>query len=251
LTYCFLALKPLKYGPTFIIQLAAMFVNRLVPAGIGAIGVNYVYLKKKHFSVSEAGSMVAINNLLGFLGHGILLILASFFVAERAYKINLRFGDSATAIKACLVIALLAVIAVSFLSRRRYRSLRRSTIMQVKAYKARPWRLISAWVSSITLTLTNVACLVCSGQALGAHLPFAVWILIFTFGVGVGAATPTPGGLGGFEAGLVGALVAYRVGSAEALAIALLYRLVSYWVPLVAGGAAFFVVRRRAMIADL
>jgi hypothetical protein len=58
----------------------------------------------------------------------------------------------------------------------------------------------------------------------------------------------TPGGLGFAEAGLVGALVAFGVAPQDGLAPTLVYRLISYWMPvtagLIAGGAAFLETRR-------
>jgi uncharacterized protein (TIRG00374 family) len=81
--------------------------------------------------------------------------------------------------------------------------------------------------------------------ALGIHLSFVPTLLILTFGVGAGAATPTPGGLGGFEAGLVGGFVAYDVNASAALAIALLYRLISYWLTLLIGAGAFIFCQRQ------
>src|SRR5438046_390791 len=44
-TYKLLAFQNLRYGQLILIQLAAMFVNRLLPTGIGAVGANYAYLR--------------------------------------------------------------------------------------------------------------------------------------------------------------------------------------------------------------
>jgi uncharacterized protein (TIRG00374 family) len=100
----------------------------------------------------------------------------------------------------------------------------------------------------MTLTLFNVLCLLCCLSALGIHLPFVIVLLVFSFGVGAGAATPTPGGLGGFEAGLTAGFVAYHVGSSSALAAALLYRLISYWLPLIFGAVAFTICQKQKLL---
>jgi len=55
----------------------------------------------------------------------------------------------------------------------------------------------------------------------------------------------TPDGLGFVEAGLVGTLTVAGVAAADALAATLLYRIVSYWLPLPAGGIAYLLFRRR------
>jgi len=86
--------------------------------------------------------------------------------------------------------------------------------------------------------------------ALGVHLPFIVVVLIFSFGLSTGTVTPTPGGLGGFEAGLTAGFVAYHVGSASALAIALLFRLISYWLMLAIGALAFTVSERKHLFSS-
>jgi uncharacterized membrane protein YbhN (UPF0104 family) len=55
----------------------------------------------------------------------------------------------------------------------------------------------------------------------------------------------TPGGLGFVEAGLVGTLTLAGVPARDAVAATLLYRLVSYWLPLPAGAIAYVLFRRR------
>jgi uncharacterized protein (TIRG00374 family) len=54
-----------------------------------------------------------------------------------------------------------------------------------------------------------------------------------------------PGGLGFVEAGLVGTLTLAGVPGHDALAATLLYRLVSYWLPIPVGGVAYLLFRRR------
>jgi uncharacterized protein (TIRG00374 family) len=51
--------------------------------------------------------------------------------------------------------------------------------------------------------------------------------------------------LGFVEAGLVGTLTLAGVPAPAALAATLLYRLVSYWLPIPVGGVAYLLFRRR------
>ena len=55
----------------------------------------------------------------------------------------------------------------------------------------------------------------------------------------------TPGGLGFVEAGLTGTLTLAGIPAAKAVLATLAYRLVSYWLPLVAGPVAAVVHVRR------
>lgn len=64
-------------------------------------------------------------------------------------------------------------------------------------------------------------------------------------GAAIGAISPTPSGLGAIEAALVGALIRLNVPSGVAVASVLAFRLVTYWLPILPGAAAFHALRRR------
>jgi uncharacterized protein (TIRG00374 family) len=60
----------------------------------------------------------------------------------------------------------------------------------------------------------------------------------------LGGLIPVPGGIGGIDAGLVGALVLYHVPLTAAAGAVLAYRAIVLWVPATVGGAAFVLLRR-------
>ncbi|MGZ4186945.1 MAG: lysylphosphatidylglycerol synthase transmembrane domain-containing protein [Solirubrobacteraceae bacterium] len=87
--------------------------------------------------------------------------------------------------------------------------------------------------------------LVCCLGAVGAR-PHASLVLLAYVGGALLALIPvTPGGLGFVEAGLTGLLTAAGVGAQQSLVSTLAYRLVSFWVPLPAGGVAYALFGRR------
>lgn len=245
-TYCFLAFHSLSYARTLVVQLAAMFINRLVPAGVGALGVNFAYLRQNKHTAAQAATMVGINNLLGFLGNSLLLGLALLFQGQQSFKTAGPMPLQATLIIAAVIVAALLIAWV--VAGQRFRKLIKDIRRQLLSYRRRPRRLVAALLSSMVLTLGNALALYCCVQALGIELGFTPVLLTLTLGVGAGAATPTPGGLGGFEAGLVAGLVAYNVPAPTALAIALLYRFISYWLALVVGALAFVFCQRRHLL---
>ena len=65
-------------------------------------------------------------------------------------------------------------------------------------------------------------------------------LVIFSAGEAFGTATPTPGGLGGVDAALVVGMTAFGVPLASSLAVTLLFRLVSCWIPVIAGIGFFY-----------
>ena len=56
--------------------------------------------------------------------------------------------------------------------------------------------------------------------------------VVYFAGAIIGSAVPTPGGLGGIEAALSAGLIAVGVDSGTAVSSVLLYRIVTYWLPI-------------------
>jgi uncharacterized protein (TIRG00374 family) len=87
--------------------------------------------------------------------------------------------------------------------------------------------------------------LVCCLGAVGARPDPSLVLLAYVAGALLALIPVTPGGLGFVEAGLTGMLVAAGIGSQDALVSTLAYRLVSFWLPLPAGGIAYLLFLRR------
>jgi uncharacterized protein (TIRG00374 family) len=86
--------------------------------------------------------------------------------------------------------------------------------------------------------------LLCALRATGAS-PNAPLVLLAYAATAVIALVPlTPGGLGVVEASLSGLLVLAGVGSASAIIATLAYRLVTYWLPILAGGGVYVAFRK-------
>jgi hypothetical protein len=82
-------------------------------------------------------------------------------------------------------------------------------------------------------------------DAIGADPnPFLV-LLAFAFGAALSMIPFTPGGLGFVEAGLTGALVVAGISAGEAVLATLVFRLMSFWLPMPVGAAAAYLFRRR------
>jgi uncharacterized protein (TIRG00374 family) len=96
--------------------------------------------------------------------------------------------------------------------------------------------------------MCNVLCFWLCINAVHVAVSFVTALIVFSFGIALGTATPTPGGLGSVEAGLVAGLVACRVDGEAALAAVLLFRLISFWLPLLIGAPAFLLARNRRYI---
>jgi uncharacterized protein (TIRG00374 family) len=107
----------------------------------------------------------------------------------------------------------------------------------------------SRWWESLLATVGNraldyfalLACL----AAVGTDPDPGLVLLAYSSAAVLAMIPITPGGLGFVEAGLTATLVLSGVGAADALLATLAYRLVSFWLPLPAGLAAYLAFRHK------
>jgi uncharacterized protein (TIRG00374 family) len=242
--YHLLAKHPVPLRSIALVQVATALTGRVVPIGIGAMSLNAFFLRKQKHSLSEALAVVATNNGLGVIGHLILLSV----IATTAPLPTENSVPVSTAAVYWVLVGISTAIIVAVLSRKLRNAAKRaikSLFEAVASYRHRPRTIWTALGISMVLSLVYVTILMASGQALGLDLPFTHYFMIYSFSMLTGASTPTPGGLVGVEVGLVGGLVAYGSAADTALAVALLYRLITYWLPLVPGFIAFRLVQRK------
>jgi uncharacterized membrane protein YbhN (UPF0104 family) len=247
--YKLIALRPLAYGNTLLVQLASGFTNRLAPLGAGILALNISYLIKRGHTGGQAGAIVALNNLLGFLSTVLLLLCLFIFdphTFDRLFngKVQLSAGWLAVIlVMIALSVYLLTVYGSKLVSRAKIaiKSVLRSAL-------DKPLSIGMAFVASIMITLGYSVTLYVIGLACNAHFSVGQAIVITTIGVVAASLTPTPGGVGGAEVGLVVALIATGITSHQALTVALLYRFLIFWLPILPGFVCLQVVLRKRYI---
>ncbi len=80
-------------------------------------------------------------------------------------------------------------------------------------------------------------------HAVGVSVPLTVVLMGYLIGQ-LGGLLPIPGGIGGIDAGLIGTLIVYGAPAAGTAAAVLAYRVILFWLPLLAGAIAFASLRR-------
>ena len=89
----------------------------------------------------------------------------------------------------------------------------------------------------------DIAVLWACFHAFGQPPPTAVLVVSYFTGM-LANTLPLPGGIGGVEGGIIGALVAFGVPGGLALVAVLTYRAFSFWLPTVPGAIAYLQLRR-------
>ncbi len=80
-------------------------------------------------------------------------------------------------------------------------------------------------------------------HAFGDPPPFVVLVIAYFVGMFANL-LPLPGGVGGVEGGLIGALIAFGVPGSLAIVAVLTYRAFSFWLPTIPGAIAYVQLRR-------
>lgn len=105
----------------------------------------------------------------------------------------------------------------------------------------------SGWAMASGAALVNwfadVAVLTLSVVAVGAAVPWRDLLLVYAAGITAKSLAVTPGGLAITEGAISVSLVASGLRASQALAIAVLYRLISFWLVAVTGWVIFFLLR--------
>lgn len=243
--YGVLALRPLRYCQTLTVELAAAFANRLLPAGLGSLGLHGVYLYRRRHSIAQATAVVSINNLLGITAH-LSLLLILLIVQPQTFSRLLHHYHGLD----WQVVVLVPLVGIAALSvakvRRRLTQFGANLMSSVRLLY---WRdVVAALCLALALTATYTLVLAAVTRALGTELSVMQIFVVFSLGMLVGTATPTPGGLVGAEAGLYAGFLGYGVADTRAAAIVVLYRLFTYWSPLLPGCVALLLARRRHLV---
>lgn len=241
LVYMALSPKPLRLWPTVTAQLATGFTNRLLPGGLGGLGLNTFYLSRAaRITKTEAATIAATNNLVGILGFSLILaVLGLSSSANFSHKTNASYLWLALAAGVVVILGLVLLSSFHPSFKKQLRRSARQVKKTLSALLRHPKRLLVALLASMMITVCYVGAFWLAVNSAGAYISPLGAILVFAVGNAAMAISPTPGGIGTTELAMTAALRANSVEPSLALAIVLSFRLVAYWLPIIPGYIAF------------
>jgi uncharacterized protein (TIRG00374 family) len=107
----------------------------------------------------------------------------------------------------------------------------REILGELKELATNPAKVVMLFGGAAMGKLFTVIAFTQSCRAFGVDLSFAELGALYMTANTVASAVPTPGGMGAIEAALVAVLTGAGVPTAEALSITLVFRLITYWLP--------------------
>lgn len=250
-SYRLLAHRRIPLTTTMLAQLAAAGPGRVIPGGLGHISVGAVHLRKVGFSMQRALVITVSNNLIALLTNVIIVVAA--FVIHPNILDTLLENISVSMIGLGLLVILVSVSLFLWLShahstRHLIRKLNTQWGLIIAQLSKRPERLIGLVGIATIIVVGHAFILLLAGEALDVHITLTDAVIALSAGVFIGGAIPTPGGLGAVEAGTISSLLLLGYEPASAASVALLFRVATYWQPLVPGVVAYVYLRERKLL---
>lgn len=232
-------------------QFASEFVRLVAPAAVGSAGTNVRLIQKAGAPTSLALASVGVSTLVSFVTTILAFVgITVFSQADTGFEFE---APSVTVwIIAGVLVGMVVLAFVVPLTRRlliaRLKPMWESIGPRLLDVLRNPRRLSMGVGGSLLTSLSYAVTLYASVRAYGQDLPIAAAAAVY-LGAGIlGTVAPTPGGIGAVEAALVAGLSAVGIPAGPALLAALLYRLVTFWLPTVPGWVAFQWLQRNDAI---
>ena len=250
--------RPLAYGPVALLQMSIGFMALAVPSTAGRLALDIRFFQRQGIPAASAVSIAAIDGFSGFLVQISLLLITLVFGLGRVdltWKTpDLGSSDDLTLllIFAGVLLVIVAVLAAA-LPAIRNRVLRRVTPMLSEAKQTlRSLRSLSNLLqifggnlgNQLLFALTLGICL----RAFGGSLNLATLLVVYVAAALFGGLMPVPGGIGVMEAALMTGLIAAGVDSTTAAGTALLFRLVTFYLPPIWGWVALRWLQRHSYL---
>jgi len=236
----------LSFFRTMLVQVAGSFITLVTPAAVGGAALNIRYLQRRKIPAAAAAASVGVAQVVAFVLH-LLLIVIFATIARSSANEHIQPPRWAWFVLAGLVVLALAVLAVPA-GRRALRARVSPTLGQVLPrlleVAQQPVKLARGIGGALLLSLSYIGCLAACVAAFGGSVPLASIAVVYLTGSAIGSILPTPGGLGGVEAALTAGLTAAGLPGAAAVSAVLLFRLLTFWLPVPFGWAALSYLER-------
>ena len=237
----------LSFGRTLFVQLASSFVTLVTPAAVGGAALNVRYLQRRRIPAAVAVASVGVSQVVAFALH-ILLLVISAAIAGAGTKSAIRPPTWAYFVVAGLVVlagTVLAIPAGRRLVRARLSPTFNQVLPRLVEVAQHPRKLAEGISGMLLLSLSYILCLAACVAAFDRSVPFARIAFVYLTGSALGSIIPTPGGLGAVEAALTAGLTAAGVPGANAVSAVLLFRLLTFWLPVPVGWVALNYLERQ------
>lgn len=226
--------KPLPFKLTLVLQLATTVVSRITPKGVGAVALIEQYLERSGLSRSAATISTTMIYAVGAIVHIILLVSVILLVDYG--DIDVWSGNQNYIHIFIGILVLLSFLALLYKAKSNLiKQWLTELVKTIRVGLKHPKNIAQLFLGSAGITLSYTLAFYFSLQAFSSAVPFGIVFLVYLAGAALSSAAPTPGGLGALEAALVIGLAAADISLEQAVAGVLVFRLLTFWLPILPG----------------
>jgi len=242
--------QPIPFGPTLLVQVSSAFIGRFTPEGVGWVVLNQRYLEKTGLSRTSAAAGISLRLCAGALVRVVIMASVGSLVGTSAGVFHFDLTGSLYLLLIPVVALIVGGIVWRAVGSRAARAKASATAAakEFASFLRQPRRAAALLGTSAGLPISYGLVLIASAAAFGVDVAAIDMFAVYLGGTAVAAASPTPGNLGAVEVTLSAGLVAIGVPSGAAVAAVLIYRLLTFWLPLLPGFLAFRYLRSRHYI---
>jgi undecaprenyl-diphosphatase len=233
------------------VQIGAAFTGRTTVAAVGYYAINMAFLERLGLRRTDSVGVLILNRAVTVVVTGLATIVGLAVIGNQMPLGHLSIPIWAIVAAAVVLVGLVAFLVSPY---GRQRVWRRVTAMLRDLWAAtvptlrRPVRCVQLIGGEIVFLACSAAGMVATLLALGAHFSVVAVVAVYIVASTLGQLLPTPGGLGAVEGGLVAGLTAIGISSSDAIAAALVTRVLTFWLPVLPGIVAFRLLQHRGVI---
>jgi uncharacterized protein (TIRG00374 family) len=249
----------LPFGPVYAMQLATGYLNLALPSSLARMAVNVRFFQRQGLPPATAVASGAIDSFANNVVQVFLLVFLLLF-SQASMTIDLGTPeDSGASHVLVLLLAILVVVVIGAVVTfvvsprareavvgrwRRWWPQVRATLRSLRSGQ----KIAQLFLGNVAAELLFATALGIFAHALGYDISLADLLLINMTVSLLASFIPVPGGIGVVEGGLMVGLAGVGVPEEAAFAIALLYRVATFYLPPIAGWFAMRWLQRNSYL---
>lgn len=224
-------------------QLAGAFLSHFVPFSLGTIGLTSNYYQKLGRKSAQATTAATLPTVFGTATTVLMVALVSPVTFKH---LGQRFQAESQRYWIIVIVSfilLLSLLLTSWVRKKVFQFI--DGIKRGVASISMPSQVIYLVIGSIALTVFSACTLFAAIEAVHGKVAIADIFTLYVTSSLVSAIAPTPGGIGATEAFLLLGLTSLGMHLPQATAAMLIYRLLSFWIPMIPGGFALHIINKK------
>lgn len=250
----------LSFTDTFRIAAMNVFAAHLLPVGqAGAFATSYYFYQRLGV---PAGAIVFLSLAWGIITNVLLVVL---LLVSLSFLPNVSIPIDPSTQSLFMLVVIVATISGIFVFRQkvktfvwkiaRKKKLTKDIENYLEAFKEyeqdarHEWRQIILGISgALIYFLSNIATLAFSFAAFGQWVSLPLLTFAYTASLLLGIITLAPAGIGATEATLILVFSQAQIDPAVSLAAILVFRLITFWIPIPAGALSYASLKRKTKV---